>query len=391
MRVYEFAKLLNISNKELIELLTKEGFEVKSHMSALSEEAVNFLNKQMQARSDAEKQLQVTKKSIIEPTQMHVSKQKVPIVPKQDSHVQVVQPEKIIVKPEIKEVPQEFIVEPMSIGDAAQKMNKPVNELILILLKQGIVSAKNQILPASTIEQLARHYQFVIKHATKEKKQEVKRVVVSSREAIRRLPVVVVVGHVDHGKTTLLDFIRSTRLAAKEKGGITQHLGAYEVSTSHGNLIFLDTPGHEAFSNIRGRGLKVADIAILVIAADDGIMPQTIEAIKRAQATEVPVIVAINKIDKVDASRIEVVRRELARYNLMPEEWGGTTVCVPISAKTGKGVDHLLEMLVLQTELMDLKADPAKSAVGFVLESRLEKRQRSCCYHYLSRRNFENW
>ena len=172
-----------------------------------------------------------------------------------------------------------------------------------------------------------------------------------------RPPVVVVVGHVDHGKTTLLDFIRKTKVAAKEKGGITQHLGAYEVKTAHGNIIFLDTPGHEAFSKMRGRGIGVADIAILIVAADDGIMPQTIEAIKFAQEAKLPIIVAINKVDKVDAARIEAVRRGLAQYGILPEEWGGDVVCLPISAKTGQGVDQLLEMISLQAELMELKAD----------------------------------
>ena len=188
-----------------------------------------------------------------------------------------------------------------------------------------------------------------------------------------RPPVVVVVGHVDHGKTTLLDFIRKTKVAAKEKGGITQHLGAYEVKTAQGNIIFLDTPGHEAFSKMRGRGMGVADIAILIVAADDGIMPQTIEAIKFAQEAKLPIIVAINKVDKVDAARIEAVRRGLAQYGILPEEWGGDVVCLPISAKTGVGVDHLLEMIVLQSELMELKADPARTGIGYVLESKPEK------------------
>ncbi len=159
----------------------------------------------------------------------------------------------------------------------------------------------------------------------------------------RATAIVAVLGHVDHGKTTLLDFIRKTRVASREKGGITQHLGAYEAVTPRGNIIFLDTPGHEAFSKIRQRGIKVADIVILVVAADDGVMPQTLEALRQAKNMNVPIIVAINKIDKVDPQRLEVIKRQLAQHDLVPEDWGGDVICVPISAKLGQGIDHLLE------------------------------------------------
>jgi translation initiation factor IF-2 len=170
-----------------------------------------------------------------------------------------------------------------------------------------------------------------------------------------RHPVVVVVGHVDHGKTTLLDYIRNTRVALKEKGGITQHLGAYEVSTSHGIITFLDTPGHEAFGKIRQRGVKAADIVVLVVAADDGIMPQTVEAIRHSQAMNVPIVVAINKIDRVEMQRIETIKGQLSQYGLTAEDWGGETICVPISAKLGTGVDQLLELVALQAEMMELR------------------------------------
>jgi translation initiation factor IF-2 len=213
-----------------------------------------------------------------------------------------------------------------------------------------------------------------IKTIKKSEQQNVLQGIAASEGVLTsRPPVVVIVGHVDHGKTTLLDFIRKTKVAAKEKGGITQHLGAYEVNTSQGNIIFLDTPGHEAFSKMRGRGIGVADIAILIVAADDGIMPQTVEAIKFAQEAKLPIIVAINKVDKVDHARIENVRRGLSQYGLLPEEWGGDIVCIPISAKTGLGVEQLLEMISLQAELMELKADAARSGIGYVLESKPEK------------------
>jgi translation initiation factor IF-2 len=184
---------------------------------------------------------------------------------------------------------------------------------------------------------------------------------------------VVVVGHVDHGKTTLLDYIRKTRVALKEKGGITQHLGAYEAVTPHGNIVFLDTPGHEAFSKIRQRGIRVADLVILVVAADDGVMPQTVEAIKHAQLMEAPIIVALNKVDRADATRIEVVKRQLSQYNIIVEDWGGDVICVPISAKFGTGIDQLLEMLALQAEIMELRAEVNIPANGYILESSIEK------------------
>jgi len=254
-------------------------------------------------------------------------------------------------------------------------MGKTATEVIMTLLKWGIVSSKNQLLSQDVVGRLAEHYQIPVIRAVdkKEKEVETARHLVYQGEKSERLPVIVVIGHVDHGKTSLLDVIRKTRVALKEKGGITQHLGAYEVRTPQGGLVFLDTPGHEAFSKIRMRGIKVADIAVLVVAADDSVMPQTIEAIKFAKTMEVPVIVAVNKIDKVDISRLDVVKRDLAQHDLLPEDWGGPTVVVPLSAKEGRGIDQLLEMLVLQSQMMELGADLTVAPCGYVLESRLEK------------------
>ncbi|HLB40565.1 MAG TPA: translation initiation factor IF-2, partial [Candidatus Babeliales bacterium] len=180
-------------------------------------------------------------------------------------------------------------------------------------------------------------------------------------------------GHVDHGKTTLLDFIRKTRVAAKEAGGITQHLGAYKITTPHGKMAFLDTPGHEAFSAIRARGLAIADVVILVVAGDDGLKPQTIEAINYIKQVKATVVVAVNKMDKVAPERLENIRTQLAQYDLLAEEWGGDVVVLPISAKTGLGVDKLLEMVALQAELLELKADPDLPSSGYILEAHIKK------------------
>jgi translation initiation factor IF-2 len=275
----------------------------------------------------------------------------------------------------MNKTPDTLILSSMTVADFAQKVHKPVTEVITTLLKQGTVASKNQVISEKTVASLAQIYGI----KTVAKVEQAQEKLISPELALHesslkpRLPVVVVIGHVDHGKTTLLDYIRKTRVATREKGGITQHLGAYEVTTAHGNIVFLDTPGHEAFSLIRVRGLKVADIAILVVAADDGVMPQTIEAIKRAKAAQIPIIVAINKIDKATPAQVETVKRQLAQHDLLPEDWGGQTVCVAISAKLGTGVDELLDVISLQAQLLELKANYAVPAQGYVLESKLEK------------------
>jgi translation initiation factor IF-2 len=378
MRVYELAKQLNLSNKEIIALLAQKGVVVKSHMAALSDDVIQLVQRDFKKTATTavmQPERQKVEKSAPRAEQqispVHVAGIAEPVRPKPET--KVFKPELSSLSQDSQEVSQEFIVMPMTVGDVAERMHKPVSDVILTLLKQRILGAKNQILTAKIVEQLAKHYGYTVKYPVEAAKSEVSRVAAVSTGQHLRLPVIVVLGHVDHGKTSLLDFIRKTKVAAKEKGGITQHLGAYEAKTPQGNLIFLDTPGHAAFSNIRGRGVSVADIAVLVIAADDGIMPQTIEAIRKIKEAQIPVIVAINKVDKVEQKQIEIVKRDLARYDLVTEEWGGQTVCVPISAKTGLGIDNLLEMLVLQSQLMDLKADLAVPARGFILESRLEK------------------
>ncbi|MGE0207030.1 MAG: translation initiation factor IF-2 [Candidatus Babeliales bacterium] len=371
MRVYEIAKLLNISNKDLIDILSKEGFEVKSHMSALPQEALDFIDKKFKK----DEEIPVKK---VEPQQAPVQKKS----EKKDMHQKI--QEKIIIPPTPKQeiapkesetiaVQEPFIVESMTIGQLAEKLNKPASDLILNLLKQGIVCPKNQMLAHEVIQKILGLYEIPFIYQNAVKKAEEKRFGGLAQGEESRLPVVVVLGHVDHGKTTLLDFIRKTRVAQKEKGGITQHLGAYRAETPQGDVVFIDTPGHEAFSNIRGRGVRVADLAVLVIAADDSIKPQTIEAIQKIKKAEIPVIIAANKMDKVDKNRLEVLRADLARYDLLPEEWGGEVIVVPISAKVGTGVDKLLEMIVLQSQMMDLKTSTKEHASGFILESKLQK------------------
>lgn len=271
---------------------------------------------------------------------------------------------------------QKIEIKPMTVGEFTTISHKPVSDVILYLLKKGIVANKNQVISREIVTDLAKNFGLEIikpepvRAPTGESTQSSRSACAGQEE---RLPVVVVVGHVDHGKTTLLDFIRKTRVASREKGGITQHVGAYQAYTPQGSVVFLDTPGHEAFSLIRVRGVKVADIAVVVIAADDGVMPQTVEAIKLVQQAQIPLIVALNKIDKVAPQQVEKVKQSLAQYGLVPEEWGGNAIIVPISAKQGTGIDALLEMLVLQAQVLELKTSTTLPVKGFVLEAKVEK------------------
>ncbi|KKT23279.1 MAG: Translation initiation factor IF-2 [candidate division TM6 bacterium GW2011_GWF2_43_87] len=264
---------------------------------------------------------------------------------------------------------------PMTVGELAEKLNRPVNAVIVMLLKQGIVATRNQVVTAEVVARAAEFFDVPVIEAVSEKRESVReRALLVGRLPYERMPVVVVVGHVDHGKTTLLDYIRKTRVAAREKGGITQHIGAYEAHTDHGNLVFIDTPGHEAFSVMRSRGLSIADLAVLVVGVDNGVQPQTIEAYELAKAAQVPIVVALNKIDKVTPKQIEEVRHALNKIGLVPEEWGGETVFIPVSALKGDGVDQLLDMLMLQAKMIGgLTSYLDVPSLGFVLESRFEK------------------
>lgn len=277
---------------------------------------------------------------------------------------------------EVSLLEQPLVVRPLTVGDFSTKTGKPVSEVIVTLLRSGAACTKNHLLSEEQVLELTRIYGLeTIKASAASRPSGVSadsglRSIKTGKE---RLPIVVVMGHVDHGKTTLLDYIRKTRVVAREKGGITQHIGAYEAHTSQGNIVFLDTPGHEAFSKVRHRGAYIADLAVLVVAADDGVMPQTVECIKALKALEIPIIVAINKVDKVDKIRLETVKRQLSQYELLPEEWGGSVVCVPISAKEGTGVDALLEMIILQSQMMDLQGTLDQLGEGYILESKIEK------------------
>jgi translation initiation factor IF-2 len=264
------------------------------------------------------------------------------------------------------------ITESVSVGDLAKKLNIKANEVIAKLMKLGVMATINQVIDAETAEILAGEYGTSVKVVSLYDETVIKQTEENRPEdQLPRPPVVTVMGHVDHGKTKLLDAIRKTNIMDQEHGGITQHIGAYSVKIGEKKITFLDTPGHEAFTTMRARGARVTDIVVLVVAANDGVMPQTIEAINHAKDAKVPIIVAINKIDLPDANP-DKVRNELAKYDLIPEEWGGHTLYAQISAKFGTNIEALLELILIQAEILELKANPKVMAHGAVIESRLD-------------------
>ncbi len=264
------------------------------------------------------------------------------------------------------------ISETITVAELAQRMAVKANEVIKVMMNMGVMATINQPIDQDTavlvVEELGHTPVLVKESAIEDDLQTAD----AGHELASRPPVVTVMGHVDHGKTSLLDYIRRTKVAAGEAGGITQHVGAYHVETDKGVVTFLDTPGHAAFTAMRARGAQITDIVVLVVAADDGVMPQTIEAIQHARAAEVPIVVAMNKIDKHDADP-ERVRNDLVKHNVIPEDWGGDTLFVPVSARTGQGIDQLLDSILLQSDVLELKAPQDGPAAGVVIESSMEK------------------
>ncbi len=275
-------------------------------------------------------------------------------------------------EPIVREI---MVPETISVSALAQKMSVKAADVIKVLMKMGSMVTINQMLDQDTAMIVVEEMGHIAKYAELDNPENLlidSEALATEAELAPRAPVVTVMGHVDHGKTSLLDYIRRTRVAGGEAGGITQHIGAYHVETDHGMITFLDTPGHEAFTAMRARGTKITDIVILVVAADDGVMPQTIEAIHHAKAAKIPIIVAVNKIDKPEAN-VERIRHELVAHAVVPEDWGGDTIFVEVSAKTGQGIDTLLESILLQAEVLELKASTNIPAKGVVIESRLDK------------------
>ena len=364
IRVYELAKELNISSKELIELLMNEfSVDVKNHMSVIEDEDAELIKELLgETAKDSEKTIVDEYEEILSEEVNNQAKKKKK-KKNDDASDAIGEGGSGVVE----------IGETITVKELAEKIGKPTADVIKTLIFTGVMAGINQEIDFATAEKVCEKYEcLVVKKEEKEELEVVEDEEVIEENLVKRPPIVTVMGHVDHGKTSLLDSIRKANVTAQEAGGITQHIGAYTVNLNGEKLTFLDTPGHEAFTAMRARGAQVTDVVILVVAADDGIMPQTKEAISHCKAAEVPMIVAINKIDRPGAN-IDRVKQELTEYELVAEDWGGDTICVPVSAKTGENIEQLLEMVLLTAEMAELKADPKRNAQGTVNEAKLDK------------------
>ena len=376
IRVYELAKELNISSKKLIEMLMEEfNVEVKNHMSVIEDEDAELI-KEFLTGVDTEELKDDNddkKKSIVDEYEDILSEEVNKGNKKKKKTKKQIAAEKAKAEQEFAENTILEIGETITVKELADMLKKPYADVIKNLMFLGIMAAVNQEIDYNTAEKLCEKYEIMCEK--KEESSELETLNVEEEDdenLVKRPPIVTVMGHVDHGKTSLLDAIRKTKVIDSEAGGITQHIGAYTVTINGEKITFLDTPGHEAFTAMRARGAQITDIVILVVAADDGIMPQTKEAISHCKAANVPIVVAINKIDKPGAN-IDRVKQELTEYGLVSEDWGGDTICVPVSAKKGINLDQLLEMVLLTAEMLELKANPNRKAMGTVIEAKLDK------------------
>ncbi|WP_078391465.1 translation initiation factor IF-2 [Shouchella patagoniensis] len=420
VRIHEYAKTNNVSSKQLIENLKSMGVEVSNHMSAIEEETLNKAkqgNKVAPAKSQGQGQQnrpqgnsQGGNRSSSNNNTSSTNKQGGGTAPanrgggnrpgtqgrnnnnnnrgpgqgrpgnnnrrnqgtrggkrrggpqNKPNHQQMPLPEKITISGSL------------SVSELAAKLHREASELIKKLMGLGVMATINQELDKDTVELLATDYGVEVEEAVFVDELDIELYDSEDKEEElqERPPVVTIMGHVDHGKTTLLDSIRNTKVTAGEAGGITQHIGAYQIDQNGKQITFLDTPGHAAFTTMRARGAQVTDIAIIVVAADDGVMPQTKEAISHAKAAEVPIIIAVNKMDK-EAANPDRVMQELTEYELVPEAWGGDTIFVNVSALNGDGIDELIEMILLVSEVEEFKANPEKLASGTVVEAQLDK------------------
>jgi len=424
-RVYQVAKDYNISSDALLSMLKELGFSVRSHMSVVDENMLKAIeNKFRKEKEELKKEDVLKRKKLEEREKLEEERHRLesvkerlkvrdtgikkreevsPFEKKRKGKFRKLKPERRVDQKEVQESVKKTlaqieglkkqkrhkrrekdeiateaeqtkkiqVTEYISVAELANLLGVKPAEVISKCLELGFVASINQRLDMDTLATIALEFGSEVEelqeYGVTEKGED------EEIENLRtRAPVVTIMGHVDHGKTSLLDHIRKSNIIAGEFGGITQHIGAYEVVLPKGKITFLDTPGHEAFTSMRARGAQITDVVVLVIAADDSVMPQTIEAIDHAKAAGVPIIVAINKVDLPDED-IETIKHQLTKYRLIPEEWGGKTVVCEISAKTGQGIDRLLEMIILQSEILELKADPFKKASGVVIESRLDR------------------
>ena len=370
VRIYEYAKEVGKQSKDLITVLKDANIEVSNHMSMLTEEGLAKLDSVFKKQEETTENEQSSNNEGKKNKKKKVKKEKVKKSQKQQPAIIEAPSEETISEDTI------LVKDGMTVGELSEVLNIGSTELIKkLFMELKIMANINQSLTLEQIELIAMDYGKEIQEEVEINKEDLDlyfEVEDAEKDLKERAPIVTIMGHVDHGKTTLLDTIRNSRVTAGEAGGITQHIGAYQVRAKDKKITFLDTPGHAAFTTMRARGAKITDVTILVVAADDGVMPQTIEAINHAKAADVPIIVAVNKMDKPQANPDRVMN-ELVEYGLISEEWGGDTIFVPISALKGEGIDELLENILLVTEMQELKANPNRLALGTVIEAKLDK------------------
>jgi translation initiation factor IF-2 len=385
---------LRVSSKELMHELKKQGIDLKSHMSSIDDETAELVLDLLKAPQSSSMKEDSPPPPVLEDT---------PEAPVIDSPTAVI--EEVVTAPPETATPREIpeptpsvtvespqvstlveappVVSPpvekrLRLGEAvtvkelAEKLDARPAEVIKVLMKMGVMATINAVIDVEKATALAQSFGYSVEAASTDTAEALDEEEDTEENLVRRAPVVTVMGHVDHGKTSLLDAIRATNVTQSEAGGITQHIGAYAVNTARGKVVFLDTPGHEAFTAMRARGAQATDIVVLVVAADDGVMPQTVEAITHAHAANVPIVVAINKIDLPDANP-DRIKQQLSEHGLVPEQWGGETIYVEVSAKRKQNIDELLEMILLQAEILELRANPSRRGQGVVVEAELDK------------------
>lgn len=368
VRIHEIAKELGMTSKDIVKEVQDLGVDIKSYMSTVDQDTADLILEMLAPNKEKDKTSKAAKKT--EERKANGELEVETIISEQVEEAPI--PVAVEVLPEIEAKKRIQFTEAVTVKELAEKMGKNPNEVIKKLIQLGVMASINQLVDVNVAMTVVRDFGYEVSMVSLEGEEDYEIGEEDPSLLVPRSPVVTVMGHVDHGKTKLLDAIRKSNVASFEHGGITQHIGAYKVKVHEGQVVFLDTPGHEAFTAMRARGAQVTDAVILVVAADDGVMPQTVEAINHARAAEVPIVVAINKIDKPEANP-DRVRNDLAKLDLLSEEWGGKTIIVHVSAKTGEGIDTLLEMMLLEAEMLELKANPNRPAKGTIIEAKLHR------------------
>lgn len=383
-RIYELAKMMNLKSNIIIDKLRELGFIANNHMVSLDPQTISMLKEAFELEKSEQKKekesLESPEEKAIKEKKPKLSMDKAPS-PKKSKRRKKKKEEKnqedeepIIEEAQEREEGEIFLDEALTVKEFSGLINEHPNSVLKELIKKGIPANINFVMDFDIAKVIANEYGYEAHRKSESAEVQTEIQDIPEEDISLRPPVVTIMGHVDHGKTSLLDYIRKSSIVSGEKGGITQHIGAYSVEVDKKKITFLDTPGHEAFTGMRARGAQVTDIVVLVVAGDEGVKPQTIEAINHSKAANVPIIVAVNKMDK-PAANIDNIKQELSNYGVLTEEWGGDNIFVPLSAITGEGIEELLEMILLQAEMMELKAVVDAPAKGIVIESKMDPKR----------------